>query len=189
MSKIELWIVAPLLGFACWLGTGTDASPQNSKASEASQRCLIDLKNLNFQAGIDDCTRAIALNPKDEQSLELRCEAHANLGDFPAALPDCTQALALNPKDELSLLLRCAIYAQLGNFAAALPDCSQAITLNPRNSMGYINRASVEFSLKNYDSAIADLSAAARYIEIDVARMDCWKTIRRPSATALKRSV
>jgi hypothetical protein len=92
MSKIELWIVAPLLGFACWLGTGTDASPQNSKASEASQRCLIDLKNLNFQAGIDDCTRAIALNPKDEQSLELRCEAHANLGDFPAALPDCTQA-------------------------------------------------------------------------------------------------
>jgi tetratricopeptide (TPR) repeat protein len=95
---------------------------------------------------IDDCSRAIALDPELPSAFLFRGIALTKTGDYPRAAQDLTRAIQLCPGDEpvlsLALATRGHAHIQSGDLAAGIADCTRAIELDPAlatawNSRGY----------------------------------------------------
>jgi tetratricopeptide (TPR) repeat protein len=73
----------------------------------------------NMPAVIDDCNRALALNPRDETAYHNRAVAKGSSGDVQAALADADQAIRVKPDYYNAFVLRGRLYERLGNLEQA----------------------------------------------------------------------
>jgi tetratricopeptide (TPR) repeat protein len=121
-----------------------------------------------FNAAIEDYTRAMTLNPG---SLEASCGWSAaytcNFGlmqremqQYEAAVASFSSALTLDPDDAAAHYLRGVSYIDLHQYDEAVADFSQAIALDPEQAAAYSKRGYLHTGLGAYDEAIADLSRA-----------------------------
>lgn len=99
--------------------------------------CAI-LKNAigDHQGAIKDYTKAIELNPKNENSYNGRGKAKSEMGDYQGALEDYTKAIEFNPKSAWTYLSRGNTKFELGDKSGACLDWSKAKELG---SIGAIN--------------------------------------------------
>jgi len=118
----------------------------------------------NFAGAIDDCTRAIKLDPKSAESFYLRGGAMTGLNHFDAAINDFSEAIKLNPTDDDAYLRRGFAEEQIGDYTNAITDYGMAIKLNPKNlNDPYGSRGNLKLILKDYDGAVADFTKSIEF--------------------------
>jgi tetratricopeptide (TPR) repeat protein len=117
-----------------------------------------------YAKAIEDCNKAIQLDPQFAEAYFSRGTAHLRKRDFDSAIADYGQAIQIDPKDARAYLNRAMAYLGKCNYDKALADGDQAISLDPRNALAYVNRATVYLMKRDFDGAIADYDHA---IQID----------------------
>ncbi|MFX4295316.1 tetratricopeptide repeat protein [Streptomyces bohaiensis] len=107
---------------------------------------------------IADFTRAIELNPDNEQSHIRRGLAHHAAGNYELAITDLTRAIQLNPDNKLNHSWRGRTHHAAGNHDPAIADFTRAIQLEPDNALNHHERAFTHHAAGNHDLAIADFT-------------------------------
>ncbi|HPG62092.1 MAG TPA: tetratricopeptide repeat protein [Casimicrobium sp.] len=112
------------------------------------------------QRAMQDYTAAIAVNPKDGDSLRTRGILKDELKDYTGAIEDYTAAIAVNPKDGDSLRFRGSAKASLKDYTGAIEDYTAAIAVNPKDGHSIRSRGFVKNTLKDHIGATEDYTAA-----------------------------
>lgn len=114
--------------------------------------------------------RAVALNPRHCDALNLRADLNARLKRYDRTAQDATNSLAHCPDNLPALNLRSMAFSRLGQFEPALADAGRSVALAPRNPFGYLNRAEAEEGLGRLREMSKDLRRAAALDARYVAR-------------------
>lgn len=123
-------------------------------------RCWAYLNIDRLQDAIEDCSRAIELEPDNPDSWVNRGNAYAKLGEKDAALADVSRAVEIDPKNPRYWADRAEIFAQVGNLEAAIEELSVAIELDPENSEYWWTRGWHLLEIDHPEAAIADFDQA-----------------------------
>jgi len=71
-------------------------------------------------------TKAIELDPKNNDAYFDRARCYFCLGEYQKAIDDCSKAIELDPKYTYAYFLRGGIYSELNEYQKAIDDCSKA---------------------------------------------------------------
>ncbi len=108
-----------------------------------------DWKDLGFKAlqsndysnAIMYYSKAIKLDPGDDNSFTNRALAYSGLKDYSNAINDFTYALNMNPTDPvIAYNSRGLVYYKLNQHDKAVEDYTNAIKFNPKHRIAYYNR-------------------------------------------------
>jgi tetratricopeptide (TPR) repeat protein len=114
------------------------------------------------QRALDDCGRAIRLDPSYSQAYYVRGLIRTQqLGDNAGGIVDFDVAIRLRPDHAPSHLKRGNARARLGDLRGGLADYDRAIVLDARYGDAYFNRGVVRYHLKDRRGALEDLDQAA----------------------------
>lgn len=119
-------------------------------------RATLALINGDFEAAIDDLTRAIALDDNAAALYLLRGQAYSELLQDEDAIADYSRVIELTPNDGFAYGQRGAIYFALEDYDRALADFDAALRLNPSTSLYYDFRRETHTQLGNDDAASFD---------------------------------
>jgi protein O-mannosyl-transferase len=95
----------------------------------------------NYRQAIDDCSRAIEINPVFAEAYYNRGNAYVNLGNNRQAIEDYSRAIEIRPGYAEAYYNRGHAYADLGNHRQAIEDYGKAIEIKPGHVAAYNNRA------------------------------------------------
>ena len=109
---------------------------------------------------VEDCNKAIALNPNDARAYYNLGNAYVNKVQYDRAMENYNKALALDPSLALAYANRGGAYAKKGQYDRAIEDCNKAIALDPNDANAYYNRGLVYGIKGQYDRAIEDCNKA-----------------------------
>ena len=123
-------------------------------------------KTGNYDAAIEDYTKAIELNSTFTGAYMNRGLAKTNQGNFDGAIADFTQVIAIKPSLFEAFLNRGSAELLQGNLAAAQTDFTKALELKP-DDQAYYRRGLVRECQGNFDAALADYAKAAEVIAGD----------------------
>lgn len=118
----------------------------------------------NYERAIEDCTKAIELNP-DGMGTETylgRGGIYWKQGKYKEAIEDFTKAIDSNPNNADAYYIRGISYGKRGEYKEAIEDCTKAIKLNPNYAEAYENRADAYEKTKRLDLAKKDRETAKR---------------------------
>jgi tetratricopeptide (TPR) repeat protein len=127
-----------------------------------------------YHRAIEDCDRALQLDPKYTWAYICRSIACRGLNKYRQAIEDCNQALELNSNYARAYFHRSIAYSRLHEFQAAIEDCNQAHILDPRDSWAYIQRGTIYRELKDYQQAFEDFEIA-----IELNPNEAWAYAQR----------
>ena len=117
----------------------------------------------DYDAAISDFTKAIELNPKDDESFYLRGKSYISKGDNYLSIADFTRAIDLKPEQSYLLLtIRGATYSNLNDLDRAVADFTKAIKVNNKCVLAYFFRGKSYFKNGEYDRAIKDFTKAIK---------------------------
>jgi Flp pilus assembly protein TadD len=155
-----------------------EKSPKDHYLYDERARVNCDLGQ--FDKVVEDCTKALELDPEDLRAIHLRSIAYKSLGKNAEAKADEDKLVSLagqmgqrnsskeieaagkkiktNPKDSKAYSDRAALYLSANNFNAALADCTKAISLDPKNKAAFFTRMGANLGL--HKSAEANLDKA-----------------------------
>jgi tetratricopeptide (TPR) repeat protein len=127
-------------------------------------RADMHLKLYNPNAALADYTKAIALDPRNQQFYTLRAQIRLeNKIDFNGAYQDYTRAITLDSLDPMTWYLRADVCERIGAFDSAVKDYSAALRLAGSDSPQILTRRGVCYAeLGNDSAALPDLSAAIK---------------------------
>lgn len=135
-----------------------------TSAEEYEARCYARWRLKKIDYALNDCTRAIELDPQYAWARFTRGGAYYEKNDYDRSIADYNKGLELNPGHSLA-------YNNLGidryfkrEFNSAITDFNKAIEVDPRSALAYANRGMTYHAKQQYDSALADYSKA---IELD----------------------
>ena len=121
-----------------------------------------------LEAAIVSFTRAIQLDPTNEQALDARSIAYDALGDSRRAIADRTEIIRFNPSP-LNFHMR-GVFAMDHDPALAIADFTKATRQQPNHADAYGLRAMVYEQRGRYDLALTDYTAA----QVDVEDPEGW---------------
>jgi tetratricopeptide (TPR) repeat protein len=114
----------------------------------------------DYEAAIEDCTRAVRKETDDYRAWELRGAAHVELGQLAEAVADLTRAILALPTVPLS-----SVYAhrgealfRLGRMEEAFADCEEALRIRHENVLALTIRGEIARREDRFAAAIADCS-------------------------------
>ena len=113
----------------------------------------------DYTASITDLTKAITLQPNDEQAYLFRGITLIALEKYEEAEKDFSRSLQINPTAD-AYRFRANVRNSLSNPFGAMEDCDSALAFKPNYMEAYCARGEANASIRNYDGAIADLTAA-----------------------------
>jgi len=87
-----------------------------------------------LQTAIEDCDKAIELNPKYAEAYNNRGNGYASLGNYKRAIEDYNKALEINPKYPVAYNNRAGAYWSLENYRQAIEDLKTAARLGYENA-------------------------------------------------------
>ncbi|MBI4348197.1 MAG: protein kinase [Elusimicrobia bacterium] len=111
--------------------------------------------------GIDLASRALQLNPRHCDALNVRADLYSRLGQHRQAVTDAGASLAHCPENVPALEIRAHAHNALRLFRPALDDARRATQLNGRSPFGYLEAAEAEEGLGQLRAMAADLRRAA----------------------------
>ena len=164
-----------LLGLAClgaigagiWFGlpkgTSLVTTPGQGNATDQNgvnwqqylQWGLEKNKQGQYQAAIEDFSRAIQLNPSDTTSYINRGVARHQTGDLNGALGDYDQTIRINPKIAEAHSNRSHVLYDLKRYNEAQQSANTAVSLNPNLAEAQLNLANALFALNPKNPATA----------------------------------
>ncbi|MDR1285171.1 MAG: tetratricopeptide repeat protein [Campylobacteraceae bacterium] len=95
-----------------------------------------------YAKAIEDCTRALQLNPYDADTYCNRGYSYYILGDYEKAIEDYEQTIELNENNICAYHSRGIAYHKMNKYDKAIEDYTKVIELDPDNVKAYNNRAS-----------------------------------------------
>ena len=166
-------LLAPA-ALAAWLSRhelAADAAPDPNDPMDLHLLGLTDAERLARRAeshsrrgearqALDDCDRALTLDPTAAQARGLRGLIHREAGRFPEAEADCSEAIALGLAHPEVFLARAVARDALGRPEEALADCDAALKLAPQHAAGYNSRALIRNRIGRSVEALADFAKA-----------------------------
>jgi len=133
--------------------------PQVKQAAEQLQLLHSAFTNSDLgdkQKAIDDCDKAIQINPNYADAYSARAIIKYELGDKQGAIDDCDKVIQLNPDDADAYGARGQARYESGDKQGAIADYNKVIQLNPNDADAYNNRGLVKAQLGDQQGAIAD---------------------------------
>jgi len=88
---------------------------QFCSASEIGAENVYNSSVRNYISSIEDCTKAIKLNPKNAKAYTIRGFSKQKLKDYQGAIDDYTKAIQLNPNNEAAYLNRGVCKYEMAN--------------------------------------------------------------------------
>jgi tetratricopeptide (TPR) repeat protein len=115
---------------------------------------------------LEDCNRAIELEPEDDYAYTLRAQIFMRTGDLDKAIADCNTSIKLNP-NSAAYTVRASIYYQQKSYYAALQDLQKAILYDPTQVEAYYVRGLIytkagEIFTDSQDLALNDFNKAVQ---------------------------
>jgi tetratricopeptide (TPR) repeat protein len=119
----------------------------------------------NFDAAIEDFTRAIALNPLFAEAFLYKGLAEIEIQNYDQAVKDFTITIELDPSfSDQAHYFRGLTRYYLGEYALAIDDYSIAIRMNP-DFVSFFQRGKANLKLEEYRRALQDFDIALRLNE------------------------
>ena len=114
-----------------------------------SKESIKDLKN-----AINDFSKVIEINPKNENALIERGQTKTKCKDYEGAIQDYSNALEINPRNYMALFRRGNVKEKLVDYNGAIQDYSEAQKLEPNRRFIQVclNRAKKESKDPKYSS-------------------------------------
>ncbi|MHC5728875.1 MAG: tetratricopeptide repeat protein, partial [Nostoc sp.] len=82
-----------------------------------------------YSEAVDDCNKAVKINPNNDEAYFLLCSARFHLKDYSEAVDDCNKAVKLNPNNDEAYFLRGASHIMNGNKSQGMEDLRKAVSL------------------------------------------------------------
>jgi Tfp pilus assembly protein PilF len=114
----------------------------------------------NYSQAIDDCSRAIKIQPGYVEAYTVRGIAYSVLGNYKQAIKDYSEAIRLKADSDINYYDRGTLYAKDGQYQLAIEDFNQALRLNPNYTKTYNNRGIVYTQMGIYQKALEDFNEA-----------------------------
>ena len=129
-------------------------------ASFYFDRGLQNLRDGEFDLAIADFTKAIELQPDNEDFHNARRYAYFESGQLDRTIADYTAAIEADPDNAWLYRDRAATHERMGNNDLAIADFTKSIELRPDNADFYHDRGWRYYFEREYDLAIADFTKA-----------------------------
>ena len=127
--------------------------------------------NGDYVAAIEECNKALDLNPQMTAAYQARGIAYFGKGDVENAIVDFNRILELFPRDVRALFSRGIAYNSQGEHDRAIEDFNRAIELDSDYAPAYDGLGRSHNGKGDYDQAIEDFSRA---IELDSGYMPAY---------------
>lgn len=164
----------------CWFG---DASCTPCRLEESSRQCVLQGKSAQeyfqdgkshylkdeYDAAIDDFTKAIGSDPKFVAAYYSRGLVFLDKGEYDKALADFDKVIELSPELASGYVRRGMTQAKKFAYDKSIADFTKAIEIDPKGADAYEGRGRAYNAMSEYDKAISDLTKA---LELDPA--DTW---------------
>jgi tetratricopeptide (TPR) repeat protein len=146
----------------------TTSRPQQQLNSAAAyiQSALLRQEQGDGEGMLEDCNRAIMLEPRNAQAYFLRAEAKVKIYDIfnSSSLSkasdvesDYSQAIRFNPQYAEAYQKRASIRSySLNNYPGSLSDLNQYVALRPQDVESYASRAYLKEKMNDLPGALAD---------------------------------
>ncbi|MDR2343516.1 MAG: tetratricopeptide repeat protein [Spirochaetaceae bacterium] len=144
------------------IGLNLDDASVHANAFACRGAAYIQMRD--FDSGINDCTRAIGLDPASLAGYFNRGSAYMMKKSYGLAIADFSAALRIEPNFAGAYLCRGDAYRNEKNYDGAIADYSRAIEFDPRNAALYNNRGRAWLESGNLDNAVPDFTRA---VELD----------------------
>ena len=109
-----------------------------------------------FQAAIDDFSKALSVDTTATDALYNRAAAYAQLGRLDLAIEDYNRLLKIAPNDPDTLFNRAWLYSIQGKYDAASDDLTKVLMVKPDDVETRLRRAGIAIQLGRNEDAIAD---------------------------------
>jgi tetratricopeptide (TPR) repeat protein len=119
------------------------------------------LKLKDYEEAAVCYTKAISIDPGDDDVYFFRGFAYSCLEQHEKALADYDRAIELNPKNSEYFAHRGVVLVLLQDFERALSDFSRVIDSSPSNSNAYYSRGLIYQNMEKYQSALNDFFKVA----------------------------
>ncbi|MCE9584853.1 MAG: tetratricopeptide repeat protein [Planctomycetes bacterium] len=142
----------------------------------ASARGRLDSSNPNAETSrvLDDIERALTIEPKNVDALELKSQQLSRLGRNREAAEAMTRALDVKPGD-LTFLSNRAAYRELaGDVEGALADAEALIKAAPASAAGFHRRCSLLLKKGDFEAALLDAVDGTR---AEPANVGIWRLL------------
>lgn len=128
-----------------------------------AESCSYDMwRKKDSKLAMQECSKAIEVNPKDASGWTYRGDIYLNLRDYERAEADYTHAIELAPRWMWPWDNRGEAYLRAGDVDRAIQDFEQVIKVQPDYAMGYLDRGIANFKKRQYAVARADFEAGLK---------------------------
>ncbi len=111
-----------------------------------------------------DCVRALELEPRDRESLDILLGLETKAQDVSAMIDAATRLIEVAPGSARGWSIRSWARLQKGDTEGAIADATRSLAIEPRNLGGLVNRAQAYSHQDRFKEAFADASLA---VEVD----------------------
>ncbi|NMG61004.1 tetratricopeptide repeat protein [Geitlerinema sp. P-1104] len=144
--------------------TGEEKLPVLSESEEEAkvwlERARASLDAEAYEEALENCDRALALNPNLYQVWFNRGLALSKLGRYEETVKSCDRALALNPNLYQAWGNRGSALDNLGRYEEALESYDRALALNSNDDLVWCNRGNALSKLGRYEEALESCDRA-----------------------------
>jgi tetratricopeptide (TPR) repeat protein len=127
-----------------------------------SRLCWVNYQDSFFAETIRQCSKAAAVNPKDDASWALLAKTYYDNQERDKAFKTFKQALSLHPRSSFIYRARGLIYYSEQSWEQAVVDLGKAFGIDAQDDEAGIHLARALFELGNYDHALPVFMEACR---------------------------
>jgi rare lipoprotein A (peptidoglycan hydrolase)/Flp pilus assembly protein TadD len=114
----------------------------------------------DYEGSIEDCNKALRLDPKSAKIFLGRAMAKAKKNDHQGAIADFSKALLFGQPSAYLFKLRGSSREQVHDYLTAIEDYSRAIDLNPTDALYYDCRGLARINAGDYEGAVLDFDVS-----------------------------
>ena len=122
----------------------------------------VNYLNKEGQGALQDCAKAIVLDPKLVDAWTYRGDIYLALKQYDLAIADYNHAIELNSTWMWPWVNRGEAYLRENQIDRAIQDFEQVIKLNPDYAMGFLDRGIARMNQNNIDAALADFQTGLK---------------------------
>jgi len=113
---------------------------------------MCDVKN--WMVALDVFTKSLAVNPKNEVTLDYRGNVYVEIGQYELAIADFTKALKVNPRFYKAIFNRGCTYQAMNKLDLAIQDYKKALIINPKSHEACNNLGAALINFHKFDEAL-----------------------------------
>jgi tetratricopeptide (TPR) repeat protein len=141
-----------------WLEKSVYIAP-HSAVIRSDLACVRYMRR-NWDAAIEEATRAIELNPYSTIAYCARAASWIEKRDYDRSIEDCTRAIELDPRFAVPYATRAGAKVGKADYEGAYQDATRSLELDPKYPLAYANRAGASISRGDAEPSLKDCDRA-----------------------------